>query len=166
MDVFGGSGLTKATNHFGTRGYVLDTKFGPWYVTQPLVLTRIRQDVSAGKCVAAIISPPRQHTSCSSEVLSANASIADFLHRAHMPWILEHPCDPWLWAKTPNSCGTTSHGWALSDSFHFWYTVQKAVQCFGLDTWTADLHRIVRIVCWDCGHSSVWTHDDSREHTF
>ena len=29
MDVFGGSGLTKATNHFGMRGYVLHTKFGP-----------------------------------------------------------------------------------------------------------------------------------------
>ena len=37
--------LTKASNHLGLRGYVLDTKFGPRFdVTQPLVLTRIRQD--------------------------------------------------------------------------------------------------------------------------
>ena len=54
--------------------------FGPQYdVTQLLVVTRIRQDVSAGTCVAGMISPPRQHTSCSS-----------------MPRILEHPCDSWL----------------------------------------------------------------------
>ena len=52
--MFGGSGfLAKAANHLGLRGYVLDTKFGPRYdVTKPLALTRIRQDVSAGKCVA------------------------------------------------------------------------------------------------------------------
>ena len=45
-DVFGGSGfVANATNHLGPRGYVLDTKFGRKYdVTQPLVLTRIRQD--------------------------------------------------------------------------------------------------------------------------
>ena len=38
IDVFGGSGcLTKATNHLGLRGYVLETKFGPRYdVTQSL----------------------------------------------------------------------------------------------------------------------------------
>ena len=36
---------------------VKSLRFGPKYdVTQPLVLTRIRQDVSAGKCVAAMIS--------------------------------------------------------------------------------------------------------------
>ena len=65
LDVFGGSGfLTKATHHLGLRGYVLDTKFALRYdVTQPLVLTRIRQDVSAGKCVAGTISPPRHSKS-------------------------------------------------------------------------------------------------------
>ena len=38
IDVFGGSGfLFQATNHWGLRGYVLDTKFRPKYdVTQPL----------------------------------------------------------------------------------------------------------------------------------
>ena len=36
LDVFGGSGFpTKATNHLGLRGYLIDTKFGPRYdVTQ------------------------------------------------------------------------------------------------------------------------------------
>ena len=92
LDVFGGPGfLAKASNHLVLRGYVLDMKFGPRYdVTKPLVLTRIRQDVSAGKCVAGVISPPRQHTSCSPKVISASAAIANLLHRARMPWILEH----------------------------------------------------------------------------
>ena len=51
LDVFGGPGfLATASNHLGLSGYVLDTKFGPRYVvTKPFVLTRIRQDVSAGK---------------------------------------------------------------------------------------------------------------------
>ena len=59
LGVCGGSGfLAKAANHFVLRGYVLDTKFGPRYdVTKPLVLTRIRQDVSAGKCFAGVIFP-------------------------------------------------------------------------------------------------------------
>ena len=54
LDVFGGLAfLAKSSNHIGLRGYVFDTKVGPRYdVTKPLVLTRIRQDVSAGKCVA------------------------------------------------------------------------------------------------------------------
>ena len=45
LDVFGGSGfVANATNHLGSRGYVLDTKFGRRHdVTQPLVQTRIRQ---------------------------------------------------------------------------------------------------------------------------
>ena len=69
--------------------HVLDTK--------PLVHTKIRQDVTAGKCVAGMISPPRHHASCNPKVISANAALANLLHRAHMPWILEHPHDSWLW---------------------------------------------------------------------
>ena len=51
IDVVGGSGfLSQATHHLGLRGCVLDTKFGPRCdVAQPFVLTKIRQDVSAGK---------------------------------------------------------------------------------------------------------------------
>ena len=58
LDVFGEPGfLAKAINLLGLRGYVLDTKTGPMYdVTKLLVLTRIRQDVTAGKCVAKMIS--------------------------------------------------------------------------------------------------------------
>ena len=72
-EVFCGSGfLTVATNHLGLRGHVPDTKFGPECgVTQPLVLTRIRQHVSAGNCVAGMIS------SCSPKVIAASADIAN-----------------------------------------------------------------------------------------
>ena len=57
-------------NHQGLRGYVLDTKFGPRYdVSQPIVLTRSRQDVSAGTCAEGMISHPRLHTVCSSKLL-------------------------------------------------------------------------------------------------
>ena len=43
-----------------------------------------------------LISPPRQHSSCSSKIIAASAAIAVLLHRARMPWILEHSCDLWL----------------------------------------------------------------------
>ena len=115
-DVFGGSGfLSKATNHLGLRGYVLVTKFGPRYdVTQ---LTRIRQDVSTGKCVAAMISLPQQHILCSPKVTSASAAIANLLHLARMPWIVEHPCGSWLWdvAKIEALAAQPRTAWALAD---------------------------------------------------
>ena len=99
LDVFGGSGfVAKATSHLGLRGYVFDTKFGPKYdVTQHRTLTRIRQNVSARKCVAGMISLPRLHTSCSSTVISATASTASLLHRNRTPWILENSRASWLW---------------------------------------------------------------------
>ena len=65
--------------------------------TQHNLLFSLEFDSSAGKFVTAMISPPRQHSSCSSKVLSASAAIANSLYRARMPWILEHPCDSWLW---------------------------------------------------------------------
>ena len=121
--------MAKASNHLGLHGYVLDTIFGPRYdVTKPFVLTRIRQDVSAGRCVAGVISPPRQHTSCCSKVMSASASTANLPHRARMPWILEHPCYSWFWDVPKiqtDSCGTASHGPGLGGFFRFWITMQK-----------------------------------------
>ena len=49
--------MSQTTHHLGLRGLVLDTMFGHRNdVTQPLVLTRIRQDVSSGKCVAGMVS--------------------------------------------------------------------------------------------------------------
>ena len=135
FDVFGGSGfLAKATSHLGLRGHVLETKFGLSFdVTQPIVLTRIRQDVSAGKSL------PLQHTSCSSKEISASAAIANLLLRARMPWILEHPCDSWLWdvPKNRSSCGAASHGVDLGGFLRVWITVQKANAVSGWKTWMA-----------------------------
>ena len=105
LDVFGGSGfLAKATNHLGLRGYVLDTGVGPRYdVTKPLVLTSIRQDVSAGTCVAGMISPPRQRTPSSPKIVSARAAISNLLHRARLPWY-----------RRSKHCSLASHGLALA----------------------------------------------------
>ena len=106
LDVFGGYGfLAQTTNHLGLRGYVLDTKFRPRYdMAKPFVLTRIGQDVSAGKCVAGMISPPRR------------PAMANVLHRARMPWILGHPCDSWLWdvPKIQTLTAQPRTAWALT----------------------------------------------------
>ena len=44
------------------------------------ILTRIRQEVSAGNCVAGMIASPRKHTLCSANVDSASTSIVNLLH--------------------------------------------------------------------------------------
>ena len=72
---------------------VLDTLFDPRYdVTKPFVLTRVRHDVSAGKWVVAMISPPQQHASCSSKKIFplVRPSQACFSVLA-MRWTLQHP---------------------------------------------------------------------------
>ena len=120
FDVFGGNDfLTRTTNRLGLRGYVLDTKFGARYdASQRLVLTRIRQDISAGKRIAGMISPPRQHTSCSPKVISPSAATAHLFHRARRPWILEHPCDSWFWdvPKIQTLATQPRTAWAPADS--------------------------------------------------
>ena len=142
LDVFGGPGfLEKASNDLGLRGYVLDTKLGPRYdVTKPLVLTRIREDVSAGKCVAGLISLARLHTS-SSQVISASASIANMLHRARMLWILEHPCDSWLWdvPKIDALAAQLRTAWDLRGCVYVWISHAENGLYFWLGTWTAEM---------------------------
>ena len=57
--LFGGTcDLAKTTAHMRLRGFVLDTKFGSKRdETKPIALTRRRQDDSAAKCVAGMMSP-------------------------------------------------------------------------------------------------------------
>ena len=116
IDVFGGSGfVANATNHLGLRGYALHTNFGPRHdMTNLFVFTRIRQDVSTGQ---QSFPPPRLHTSCSSLVISASASIAKLLHRARIPWILEHLCDSRSWdvPKLQTCAAQIRTAWALAD---------------------------------------------------
>ena len=90
-------------------------------MTQHLVLTGIRQDVSAGKCVAATMSPPRQHILCSDKLFTASATIANFLHRAHMSKIIEHPFDSWVWnvPKIQALSAEPRTSWLLSNSWVF-----------------------------------------------
>ena len=141
--MFGGFGfLSKTTNASGLRCHVLDTKFVPRCdVTQPLVLTGIRQDISARKCVARMISPPRQHTSCSSKVISASASIDNLLHRARMPWILEHPCDSWLCdvPEIQTLAPQPRTAWALAFFYVFLDHRAGSERCFWLGTWKAGI---------------------------
>ena len=146
FDVFGGLGIfAKASNHLGLRGHVLDTKFGAWYeVTKPLILTRIRQDVPAGKCVAGMISLSRQLTSCSSKVISTKASIANLLHRARMPWFLEHPCGSPLWdvPKIKTLAAQPRTARALADVFVFGSPCRQRTLFLVWNVDSKDAHRI------------------------
>ena len=148
----------------GLRGHVLDTNFGARYgVTRPLALTRIRKDVSPGKCVAAMILPPRLQTSCSSQVSSASASIANLLN----PWILEHPCNSWLWdvPKIEALAAQPRTAWALAD-YCILVVGTEIAHCLWLETWTAEictgllahvLEPVDIVVCLDTNCSStVW----------
>ena len=145
LDVFGGPGyLAKASNQLGLRGDVLNTKFGPKYdVTKPLIPTRIRQDISAGNCVAGMISPPRQHTSGSSKVIPASAAIANLLHRARMLWIHEQPCDLWLWSvpNIPDSCSTARHNLGLDGLCILVHSTESKLRSW-LETWTAEIRSV------------------------
>ena len=158
-DVFGGPGfLAKASNHLGLRGCVLDTKFEPRYeVTKPLVFTGIQQDVSAGICVAAMISPPRQLTSCSSKVISASASIANLLHRARKPWILEHPCDSCLWdvPKLQTLAAQPRTAWAPADFCIFGSTCGKRTLFLVGNVDSRDWHRVARKCAGTSGRCSA-----------
>ena len=98
---------------------------------------------SAGKCVAAMISPPRQHTSCSSQVISASASTA---YRGRMPWILEHPCDSWLCdvPKIEVLAAQPRTAWALADHCIFGSPSRKRSLILFGNVDSRDLHRVAR----------------------
>ena len=62
--------------------------------------------------------------------MSASA-IANLLHRARMPWILD-PCDSWLWdvPKIQTLAAELRTAWALADVLHVRVTVQRAYIVF------------------------------------
>ena len=71
---------------------MVDAKFDCRYdVTKPLVLDRIRQYVSAAKCVAGMISPPRHHTSCSHKIISATLPSQTFFTVLACPGLWNSP---------------------------------------------------------------------------
>ena len=105
-------------------------------VTQPLVLTWIRQDVSAGRRVAGKISLPRQHS-----LFSVSAAIANLLHRTRMPWILEHPYDWWFWDVPKIKLLRHTLVWPgpNADFSVFLDHDAESGLCFQLETWTAGI---------------------------
>ena len=130
----------------GVRGYVLDTKFGP---QNDVTKTSSSYQNSTGR-VAAMIPPPREHTSCCSHVISASASIV--LHRARMPRILEHPV--WFvvvgtYRRSEILAAQPRTAWALADFCVFGSLCRKRTLFLVGNVDSRDLH--VRVL----GHADV-----------
>ena len=136
LDVFGGAGfLAQTTDHLCLREYVLDTKFGPRYdVTKPLVLNRIRQDVSAGKCVAGMTT----HFVPSQSFLSQTASPWSHALCSGTPVYLV------AMGRAEEPCLSLSPG-----GFWCFWTDHRAgsERCFWLETWTTET--CSSQVCWN-----------------
>ena len=99
------------------NGYVLDTKFGPRYdvskppYSHPHSTGRPLENVSQESI------PPQQHTKCSPKVISASAATENLLQCARVPWIMEHPCEPWLCdvPTVQTLAAQPRTAWALAD---------------------------------------------------
>ena len=114
-------------------------------MTKPLARTRIRQGVFAGKCAAGMISPPRQHASCSSKKVSVCAAIASLRQRARMRWTLKHPVIRRLErADNRTPCGTPSQDLSPGRLLYFWIFTQKAAVISGGSVDSRDAHRVAR----------------------
>ena len=135
IHVFGGDDfLTRATNRLGLRGFVLDTKLGPRYgVSQPVVLAKIPQDVS-GKCVAGMISPPRQHTSCSPKAISSAAQTCFIVLEDRRYWNFRVNRGCGMCRKSKLSRHRLGWSWPLQISEMFWDG--WTLQC----VWTKHIH--------------------------
>ena len=77
-----------------------------------------------------MISPPRQHSSCSPKIISVSAAIANLPHRARMPWILGQSGDSWLW--TYRKSRLLRHRLTV-----FLVQCAENEHCFWLVVWTA-----------------------------
>ena len=114
-----------------------------------------RQDVSTRKCVAGIISRPRQHTSCPPIVFSASTAIANLLHRARMPWILE-PCGSLLCdvPKIQTLAAQRRTVWAVADfCLGSRCMTRRSFLVGNVDN--RDLHRVARSCVGTGGRCSV-----------
>ena len=154
IDVFGGFGfLSKATNHFGLRGHVLDMKFGPRYcVTQPLV--------------------PCSHPNSTGRLCWKMCRRSDFTH-FHVQ-VLPSPtgffvpaCRGFWNTRVYRGCGTCPKSKLLRRRFArplLWRIIApldlhaESEHCFWLETWTTEicavllanvLGQVDAAVCWD-----------------
>ena len=129
---------------------MLDTEFGPRCdLTNLLVLTRSQQDVSSRKCVAAMISLPRLHTSRSSQVTSAFASIALLDSGTPVRFMIVGS------AETANYCRTASHCLALADFCILGSTCRMRTLSLMGSVDGRDRHRIARKCAGTGGRCSV-----------
>ena len=119
---------------------MLDTKFGPEY------------DVM---CRRRVVTSTTTYF-VSSKVISANAS-AHLLHRARMPWILEHPCDSWFWdvPKIQTLAAQPRTAWALANFRVFGSLCRKRTLFLVENVDNRDSHRIVRKCAGTSGRCSA-----------
>ena len=103
-----------------------------------------------------MITPTRQHSSCSSKVISGSAAIANLLHRARMLWILEHPFDSWFWGVPRiQTLAAPRTAWALADFCIFGSPCRKRTRFLVGNVDSRDLHRIARKCAGTGGRCSV-----------
>ena len=89
-----------------------------------------------------------------SQNFSVSADVANLLHRVRRPWILEHPCDLWLW-EMPDSCGTDSHGLGPGGLLYFGSQCRERTLNLIENVDSRDLHRIARKCSGTGGRCSV-----------
>ena len=99
-----------------------------------------------------MILPPRQHTSCSSNVISACAAIVNLLHRARTSRILEHPGDTRSW-HVPKIQTLAAGPGGLSRFFGSQYRERTFLLVGNVDS--RGLHRIARRCAWTSRCCSV-----------
>ena len=140
----------QAPNHLGLCGCVLDTKFGRRYdVTKPLVLLRWKMCRSNDftSTTAHLVLSPCHFSQCFNRY---------WLHRARKPWILEHPCESWLW-DVPNIqilVAQPRTSWALAHFCVFGSPSRKPLFLVGNKD-NRDSHRIARKCAETGGRCSV-----------
>ena len=77
-------------------------------------------------------------------LISAGASNANLLHRARMPWILEHLCDLWLWDVLKFSTLVAPHGLGPCGFLLFGVPCRKRTLFLVGNVDGRDLHHIAR----------------------
>ena len=137
--------MSIATNHLGSRGYVLDTKLATISTTRSPCSCQNSTRHLRWKSVAAVHfrhCTPRAVPKLCPPMLP----LLTCLHRARMTWILEHPCDSWLWdvPKLQTLATQPRTAWRIFDCL---VHSTGSVQCFSV--WKRGqqrLHRITRTI--------------------
>ena len=87
------------------------------------------------------------------KIISANATIANILHRARMPWVSEHSWDSLVVGddEDPGTCGAASHVLDVHEFLRFGITLKKTnIISVVVDVDSTDVCRVARI-CFGTG---------------